>query len=46
MYVLGIRPLGRGFTDCTDKKLFNNSDLLMFSVNFCYTGKYKDTFWD
>jgi len=26
-------------------KLFNNSDLLMFSVNSCYIGKYKDTFW-
>ena len=27
------------------KELFNNSDLLMFSVNSCYIGKYKETFW-
>lgn len=27
------------------KKLFNESDLLFESIQCCYVGKYKDTFW-
>lgn len=27
------------------QELFNNSDLLFESIQCCYVGKYKDTFW-
>lgn len=31
--------------DIQYKKLFNESDLLFESIQSCYIGKYKDTFW-